>query len=81
MPNVLNRILLCVIALTIGNSALAESYVKRALITREIDEPQLVTLKGNTRPEANAQNDLGAVADDFPMGHMLLPYWKRQSVA
>ena len=26
----------------------------RALITQEIDESRLVTLKGNTRPEANA---------------------------
>jgi len=31
-----------------------------------------VTLKGNTRPEARAQNDRGAVADDFPMEHILL---------
>ena len=44
----------------------------RALITQEIDESRLVTLKGNTRPEANATNDRGAVADDFQMEHMLL---------
>ena len=44
----------------------------RALITQEIDESRPVTLKGNTRPEANAVNDRGAVADDFQMEHMLL---------
>ena len=32
----------------------------------------LHTLHGNTRPEANAQNDLGRVADTFAMPHMLL---------
>jgi len=46
----------------------------RALITQEIDESRLVTLKGNTRPEANAMNDRGAVADDFQMEHMLLQF-------
>jgi pro-kumamolisin-like protein len=43
-----------------------------ALITEKIDAGKLVTLVGNTRPEANAANDRGAVADDFPMQHMLL---------
>jgi subtilase family serine protease len=33
---------------------------------------QLVTLAGNTRPEATVQNDRGAVADSFPLHHMLL---------
>ncbi len=32
----------------------------------------LHTLAGNTRPEANRQNDRGAVDDSFPMEHMLL---------
>src|SRR6267143_1828692 len=44
----------------------------RILITQNIDEEKRVTLKGNTRPEARAQNDRGAVADDFPMEHILL---------
>jgi subtilase family serine protease len=42
------------------------------MLTRPIDETSRVTLVGNTRPEANAVNDRGAVADSFPMGHMLL---------
>jgi subtilase family serine protease len=44
----------------------------RNLLTSTIDESGLVTLRGNTRPEANAVNDRGAVADDFPMEHMRL---------
>ena len=44
----------------------------RALITAQIDESNRVPLLGNMRPEANAGNDRGKVADDFPMDHMLL---------
>ena len=43
-----------------------------ALITSPINEANLVTLAGNTRPEANAANDLGRVSDDLAMPHMLL---------
>jgi subtilase family serine protease len=42
------------------------------LITHPIDQRVLVTLAGNTRPEANAANDRGPVANTFPMEHMLL---------
>lgn len=45
---------------------------RRALLMQDIDEKQLVTLHGNTRPEANLLNDRGAVAEDFSMDHMLL---------
>ncbi len=44
----------------------------RALITEPVSEHALVKLAGNTRPEATAANDRGAVAADFPMDHMLL---------
>lgn len=44
----------------------------RALIIREIEETRRVSLAGNTRPEAIAENDRGPVSDDFPMEHMLL---------
>ncbi len=44
----------------------------RVLITRPIDSSRLRTLGGNTRPEANAQNDRGKVPDSFAMPHMLL---------
>src|SRR5271166_4299694 len=42
------------------------------VIHDKVDENKLVTLKGNTRSEANAQNDLGPVADSLSMDHMLL---------
>ena len=45
---------------------------KPVLITAAIDESQLIRLRGNTRPEANAKNDRGRVEDSFPMEHMLL---------
>ena len=40
--------------------------------TARIDATRLVRLAGNTRPEANAENDRGRVADSFAMPHMLL---------
>lgn len=44
----------------------------RVQITKTINEANLVTLHGNTRPEAKAANDRGRVEDDFAMDHMLL---------
>jgi len=45
----------------------------RIVITEDIDEQKLVTLHGNTRPEArDRRNDRGRVDDEFPMNHMLL---------
>ena len=53
----------------------AESGSRRArpLITQKIDDTKLVTLEGNTPPVAkSSRHDRGAVAEDFPMNHMLL---------
>jgi hypothetical protein len=44
----------------------------RPLVTQNIDEEKLVELHGNTRPEARAENDRGAVGDDLLLEHMLL---------
>jgi subtilase family serine protease len=44
----------------------------RVLVTENINEAKLVTLRGNVRPEATAVNDRGAVPEDFAMEHMLL---------
>ena len=44
----------------------------RPLITQTIIESRLHTLEGNTRPEATAENDRGAVTHDFALDHMLL---------
>jgi subtilase family serine protease len=42
------------------------------LIHDKVDENKLVTLTGNTRSEANAENDLGPVSDALSMDHMML---------
>src|SRR6266446_5064574 len=53
--------------------AQVESGVRaRPRITQSIDETNRVALEGNTHPKANPANDRGAVANDFPMEHMLL---------
>jgi subtilase family serine protease len=45
----------------------------RILITKQIDESRLVTLRGNTRPEARMpQDDRGRVDDSFPMPDLML---------
>jgi subtilase family serine protease len=44
----------------------------RQLVTQNVDEEKLVELHGNTRPEARAENDRGAVGDDLLLEHMLL---------
>ncbi|HKD51142.1 MAG TPA: protease pro-enzyme activation domain-containing protein [Candidatus Acidoferrum sp.] len=45
----------------------------RPRITQGVDEANRVALRGNTRPEAAVlANDLGPVASDFAMEHMLL---------
>ncbi len=43
----------------------AQTTGPRPLITQAIDDNGLVTLVGNTRPEANRRNDLGPVEDDL----------------
>jgi subtilase family serine protease len=46
---------------------------QRVLITEAIDESKLMTLSGNTRPEARRrQNDRGIVPDSKPVEHMFL---------
>lgn len=44
----------------------------RPLVTQQIDENKRVSLRGNTRPEANFRHDRGAIADNFPTEHLLL---------
>ena len=46
--------------------------VRPLLITEAIDESKLVTLGGNTRPEANAKYDRGPVADNLLLEHLQL---------
>jgi hypothetical protein len=44
----------------------------RRLVTQTVDRNRTLILPGNTRPEANARNDRGPVADDFSMQHLQL---------
>jgi hypothetical protein len=50
----------------------AQQAAPRPLITRPIDEAQLVRLDGNTHPLAHAEFDLGQASPDLPMQRMLL---------
>ncbi|HET9406631.1 MAG TPA: protease pro-enzyme activation domain-containing protein, partial [Candidatus Sulfotelmatobacter sp.] len=50
----------------------AQAQPTTPLVNQYIDESKVVTLRGNTRPEAKPENDRGAVADNFRMEHMLL---------
>jgi hypothetical protein len=52
-------------------SAQAEN-VGPVLTTQNVDESKLVTLGGNTRPEAKAKYDRGRVPDNLLMEHLLL---------
>ncbi len=66
----------CALLLLIGSffALRSQSTGRRAtaLIHDRVDENKLVTLAGNTRSEANAENDLGAVADSLVLNHMML---------
>ena len=50
----------------------AQSVPAPVLITAPIDATRMVTLEGNTRPEANASNDRGRVPDSLPLPHLQL---------
>ena len=56
----------------VSNGHRAPALIHEKLIHEKVDENKLVTLAGNTRPEANAENDLGAVSDDLSLDHMML---------
>ena len=58
--------------LTCGWPAFSADSRMSPLITAAIDKNALITLAGNTRPEATAANDRGAVADDVAMEHLML---------
>jgi subtilase family serine protease len=45
---------------------------RRALITQAVTNQQRVTLQGNTRSAANAENDRGPVSQGLSLDHMLL---------
>ena len=65
-------ILIAILLSLLSPPALAKSSNVQPVLKARIDESALVTLSGNTRREANAANDRGAVADQFPLKHMML---------
>ncbi len=70
----LRRLDLCLLALSVlcGTTAFAQSTSTKPLIVDKVDESQLVTLKGNTHPAANAQNDRGRVSPNLKMADLIL---------
>jgi hypothetical protein len=56
----------------VGFGFLADAPAGTGLVTQGTDEAELVTLGGNTRPEANAVNDRGAVPETLALEHMQL---------
>ncbi|MGB8414269.1 MAG: protease pro-enzyme activation domain-containing protein [Candidatus Binatus sp.] len=65
-------VIFALIVLTCGRTAISAGSRTPPLITAAIDKNALITLASNTRPEAKAANDRGAVADDMAMDHMML---------
>lgn len=64
--------LFAALAFLFGFTVTSDAQAKRSLITEEIDQSRLVTLAGNTRPEAIAANDRGPVPGDFALNHIVL---------
>ena len=60
------------LVLALPGVAQAQVAMPRPVITERVSDANVVILHGNTRPEASALNDRGALAWDAPMEHMLL---------
>ena len=56
----------------LSTAAFAQQFAPKVRIVERIDESNLVTLKGNTHPLANAKNDLGRVSPNLPMTDLIL---------
>jgi subtilase family serine protease len=66
-------IVFAALALAPSLSAQVESGLyARPRVIQAVDEANRVTLGGNTYPKARPENDRGAVANNFAMGHMFL---------
>jgi hypothetical protein len=65
---------LCMVAsgLTFPMASNAQEVPSAARIVNRVDDNQLVTLKGNTHPSANAKNDLGIVNSSLSMPDLTL---------
>jgi subtilase family serine protease len=65
-------IVLATVAFVTTFNLASDAQAKRLLVTQKIDNSQLTTLAGNTRPEVNMLNDRGPVSADYQLEHMLL---------
>src|SRR5580658_3445451 len=61
-----------ILVLVFPLATMAQGRRSRVLIVDRVDENRLQRLGGNTRSEANVQNDRAPVANDFAVDHMLL---------
>ncbi len=59
-------------ALLFTTALTAQQFAPKVRIVDRIDESNLVALKGNTHPLANAKNDLGRVSSNLPMTDLIL---------
>jgi subtilase family serine protease len=59
-------------ALLVGTPAIAQKSASTARIIEQVNDNQLVTLRGNTAPAANAQNDKGRVSPSLSMSDLVL---------
>jgi len=59
-------------AMLCSMAGIAQQVAPTVRIVNRIDERNLVTLKGNTLPVANAKNDRGRVSSDLPMNDLVL---------
>jgi len=67
------KLSLCLFATLASTSAFASlAQASAPQITAVVNESQRVTLPGNTRSEANAQNDRGLVSDRLALEHLQL---------
>ncbi len=56
----------------LSSSLIAQEPAPQVRIVQRIDEHNLVTLKGNTHPQARAEFDRGPVSPDLPMEGLIL---------
>src|SRR5277367_1918749 len=65
-----------ILLLSLSSSFAAENTGQgnhaRVMITKAVDDNARVALEGNTRPEANAKNDRGILAENYRIDHMQL---------
>ena len=67
-----NKLVKVALASSLCFAVSAQPLRRAPAVSQAVDESKLVSLGGNVRPEANARNDRGAVADNLRFDHLLL---------